>query len=293
MKEVRKVGISVVKCENGHWFDGNAYTTCPHCGAAVADKKETSEVNVKKNKKEKKSKTESRISSFGQNSVPAPVVSVPKTVKLDVEENKFENQSNSGKTMDIWQKLPSDNYENNTDEQIQSENNISEPVQAKNLASEIKKASAMNEGKTMGYFSALGKSSHSSNDAAQTNVGEVNKEPVVGWLVAISGAHFGQSFCLAAGKNTIGRNADNNIVLNKDNSVSREKHAIVIYEPKKRNFYVQPGDSSGLTYLNDEYIEETHAINDKDIIEIGDTKIMFISLCGENFTWEDYISKEN
>ena len=74
--------------------------------------------------------------------------------------------------------------------------------------------------------------------------------------------------------------------------MSREKHAMVIYEPKKRNFYIQPGDSSGLTYLNDDYITESKRLAAKDILEIGDCQFVFVPLCGDDFSWEDYISKE-
>ena len=30
----------------------------------------------------------------------------------------------------------------------------------------------------------------------------------------------------------------------------------------------------------------------RDILQIGETKLMFIPLCGPEFTWEDYIEKE-
>jgi len=87
-------------------------------------------------------------------------------------------------------------------------------------------------------------------------------------------------------------NSDNKIILGKDGSVSREKHALIIYEPKKRNFYLQPGDSSGLTYINDDMITETRMLNKRDIIELGNGKYIFIPLCNETFSWEDYLNKE-
>jgi hypothetical protein len=116
-------------------------------------------------------------------------------------------------------------------------------------------------------------------------------EPVVGWLVCIGGPHIGECFNVYAGKNSIGRSEENRIVIPGDNSISRIKHSLIVYEPKKRNFYVQPGDSSGLTYLNDDYITESHKLADRDLIELGDSKFMFVPLCGETFSWEEHMPK--
>ena len=146
--------------------------------------------------------------------------------------------------------------------------------------SEVKKISASTEGKTMSYFSSA-----TNNDSGTS---KPHAEPVVGWLVAISGNHFGESFYIHAGQNSIGRGADNDIVVGLDNSISRVKHALIVYEPKKRKFYLQPGASSGLTYLNDEYITESKLVEAKDVIELGESKLLFIPLCGPDFTWENY-----
>ena len=146
----------------------------------------------------------------------------------------------------------------------------------------------------MSYFSSASAAAVSgpSAPAAQAATDNAPADPVVGWIVCIKGKHFCESFAIFAGKNSIGRNGSNRIVLGKENSVSREKHALIVYEPKKRKFYLQPGDSSGLTYLNDDYITESKLMNARDIVELGDGRFMFVPLCDESFTWEDYIAKE-
>lgn len=165
----------------------------------------------------------------------------------------------------------------------QQVNNAARP-QTSGLRQAIQQASANTEGKTMSYFSAA----VAGNTAAKNNA---PSEPVVGWLVCIKGEHFGESFQIYAGRNSIGRAADNRIVMSKDNSVSRSKHAFVIYEPKKHHFFVQPGDSSGLTYLNDEYISEMKEIKAFDSIELGESVLKFVPLCGDNFNWDEYITE--
>lgn len=114
-------------------------------------------------------------------------------------------------------------------------------------------------------------------------------EPVVGWLVGINGPYLGQSVKMFAGRNSIGRNPGNHIVLSADKGVSREKHAWITYEPKKREFFIQPGDSSGLTYLNEDAVMETNKLQKNDVVGLGTSKFVFIPLCGEDFTWDDYI----
>ena len=68
------------------------------------------------------------------------------------------------------------------------------------------------------------------------NQATFGSEPVVGWLVCTEGPHFGEDFRLKSGKNFIGRASNMDASLTKDKSVSREKHAIVLYDPKLRHF---------------------------------------------------------
>ena len=157
-----------------------------------------------------------------------------------------------------------------------------EPVkkEASSLQDEIRKSVSGSEGKTVGFFSMGG----SESKEAPTS------DPVVGWLVCIKGKHIGDSFNIVAGKNSIGRGVSNRIVIANDNTVSREKHLWIVYEPKKRLFFVQPGEGSGLSYLNGDIIMETKGMKAKDQLEIGDGKYILIPLCDEDFSWEDYMN---
>ena len=113
-------------------------------------------------------------------------------------------------------------------------------------------------------------------------------EPVVGWLVCATGIYQGESFELHAGQNFIGRSLAMDIVLKDDQSVSRENHAAVMFEPKKGSFFLMPGQSTGITYLNDDPLLAPAALSAYDQIGIGDTLLIFVPFCGERFRWEDY-----
>lgn len=111
-------------------------------------------------------------------------------------------------------------------------------------------------------------------------------EPVVGWLVCIEGDEVGASFELKSGRNFIGRSTKMDVVI-KDHSVSRDKHAVVLYEPKKREFLAQPGESRELFYLNNEVVLNFEKLKAYDVIQVGNTKLMFMPFCSETFCWDD------
>ena len=119
----------------------------------------------------------------------------------------------------------------------------------------------------------------------------IGSEPVVGWLVCVEGAHFGEDFRLKSGRNFIGRDAGMDVIISKDKTVSREKHAVVLYDPKGHIFLIQPGESKELCYLNDEVLPTPSTLKANDILTVGDTKLMFIPCCGPAFNW-DKIKKE-
>ena len=117
------------------------------------------------------------------------------------------------------------------------------------------------------------------------------KDPVVGWLVCIDGPHKGEDFRLKMGKNFVGRAQSMDVVLSNDQSVSREKHAIVVYEPKGNIFIVQSGESKELSYLNDEVVLAPQKLNAYDTILLGNTTLLFVPFCNSEITWDKYSDK--
>lgn len=112
-------------------------------------------------------------------------------------------------------------------------------------------------------------------------------EPVVGWLVCIEGAQVGQDYKIRTEKNFIGRSEEMHIQITGDNCISRRNHAVIIYDPKNRNFILKSGDASGLVYLNDESVYSSGDLTAYDVIQMGKSKFIFIPLCGIHFEWEN------
>ena len=119
-----------------------------------------------------------------------------------------------------------------------------------------------------------------------TDGGEL--DPVVGWLVVLAGPGRGNARRLGYGQNSLGRDKGERVSLDfGDGSISRSKHCFVLYEPRKRQYYLRPGDGANLTYLNGELLAEAKLLSATDVIEIGATKLRFVPLCGPEFDWED------
>lgn len=114
-------------------------------------------------------------------------------------------------------------------------------------------------------------------------------KPVVGWLICMSGDHIGKDFRLVQGKNYIGRDTSMDICLAGEKTVSRDKHALIVYEPKHHMYLVQSGESRELTYVNDQVILESQELEKFDKIQVGDVELMFVPLCNEKFNWTDVI----
>ena len=122
------------------------------------------------------------------------------------------------------------------------------------------------------------------------NTGKSGKQPVVGWLVCTEGPDFGNDYQLRMGKNFIGRAKTMDVVLS-DHSVSRDKHSIIVYEPKGNLFIIQSGESRELSYLNDNVVLSPQEIKAYDTIKLGETTLLFVPLCTDKFQWE--ASEEN
>lgn len=111
--------------------------------------------------------------------------------------------------------------------------------------------------------------------------------PVVGWLVAVSGFCRGTDFRIHTGYNFIGREAGD-ICIHGDNTISAEKDANVTYVPQTKRFYIAHELGKNVLLVNDlPVIGGSVELHNYDVITIGTTKLVFVGLCGEKFSWGD------
>lgn len=262
--------MKITRCANGHFFDEERYQNCPHCAFMQDDSK-----TVREEKE-------------------------PVTIPLFLHGGTMKNEEDPPTMPLNWMKKSS--QENMIDEDPVTMPLRKQSVQHKHLEDERmeKNVSEESQFSTSSLRDEINRARydvHVENQDDERTIGFYHKKqkvsPVTGWLVCIEGPDYGMSYPLKAGKNYIGRGTEMDVVISGDKSVSRDKHAIILFEPKKTQFLAMPGESRELYYINDDVVLTIMPIKDRDIISLGDTKLLFVPLCGDSFHWEDYPEKKS
>lgn len=111
--------------------------------------------------------------------------------------------------------------------------------------------------------------------------------PVVGWLVAVEGPCRGTDYRIHTGYNYIGREAGD-ICIHGDNTISAQKDANVTFVPQTKKFYIAHEQGKNVLLVNDmPVIGGSMELHNYDLVTIGTTKLIFVGLCSEKFSWGD------
>ena len=116
-------------------------------------------------------------------------------------------------------------------------------------------------------------------------------DPVVGWLACVEGPSRGKSYTIRGGINSIGRSEQMDIPITGDRTISAENHARLSYSERNNRFNLLPGDGRNIVYLNGEEVFGPMPLKAYDIIDFGETKLLFIPLCSERFIWKKETEK--
>lgn len=121
---------------------------------------------------------------------------------------------------------------------------------------------------------------------AEELASEASDNPVVGWLVVVEGSGQGRAIEFSYGQQSIGRDASQSIQLDfGDEQISREHHAFIEYDPRERKVYLSKG--ANLVYHNGARVGQGDEVvlTSGDTIELGDTKLRFVTFCDTDFCW--------
>lgn len=272
-RERRKV-MNLSRCGNGHFYDTERYTSCPHCSGAGAPASNSLTMVFTEDPAPPVSSQEEKLNL----SAPAPAGTVP---------------------MDF---LPQDTLPTAPDPASQytmaapNVNSLDTPTvplgESGMRLSVTDPAVFGDDDHTVAFFDDV--FSNVMPDTVKPALGQgapVVSSPCVGWLIAIGGVHIGQDFRLKVGKNFIGRDEKMDVVMTGDKSVSRNRHAVVVYEPKQHLYLIQPGESSALVYCNDEVVLSPVRLKMYDIITVGEVNLLFVPLCGKEFNWSELLEE--
>lgn len=121
------------------------------------------------------------------------------------------------------------------------------------------------------------------------SVEDIKSDPVVGWLVVLSGPGKGNFRPIYSGSNTIGRSSSQRIPIDfGDDAISSEKQAFLVYDGRKRQFQLVPNlERPNLVHLNDSALLANGELKPHDKITLGATMLLFVPLCGPEFDWSD------
>lgn len=272
--------MNLCRCENGHFFDKEKYAVCPHCSNNASDESLTTIFTEEPAKQE---------SSGGGNTfsgnVTGDLSQMGAFPVADMEADQFTVQL----------------------DQPEEEDSVTVPLeQFTNVGNYA--MGAEDDDHTVGFFDSDLFGAPSTPPPASPHpvsphpvskvqpigmMPPVNKvsTPCVGWVIALNGEHIGTDFRLKVGKNFLGRSPQMDIALTEDKSVSREKHTIIVYEPKAHLYMLQPGESSSLVYKNDEVVLSPVNLAPYDKITVGEVDLLFMPLCNEKFNWSDWLEQ--
>ena len=70
-----------------------------------------------------------------------------------------------------------------------------------------------------------------------------------------------------------------------DQAVSRNRQAVLFYDDRCRRVIARMGESRSLYYVNGKPVIMEIVLEDRARIRMGRSELMYISLCGDDFSW--------
>lgn len=269
--------MNLCRCEKGHFYDKEKYATCPHCAGGSASDEGLTRAFAE----------DITVPVGGGQTVPVQQFTQPQRQEVPpvLPQSSLPVAGLSANQVTVaMNSLNGDTPTVPLDDPFRSEANVNVP------------ADDDSDDHTVGFFDDVFPAAPDTGSAPPVRKSvkapaAANKvsTPCVGWLIALGGEHIGTDFRLKVGKNFIGRNPQMDVALTEDKSVSRDRHAIVVYEPRAHLYLVQPGESSSLVYRNNEVVLTPMKLEAYDMITVGDVNLLFMPLCGERFNWGDYL----
>lgn len=281
--------MEIKRCENGHFYDPEVNSTCPECAAEMRG-------GISMN------------TMFGSD-----FEDYGKTEPADDNAGQFETSSapyqspgnnNAGQFEDYGVTMPSGGFD--SDNQRGGFDNGSQRGSFDNIGTTVPSGGFDGGSQDTRPGNSFGPTEGFPNPGFQPveiydSVTEVagmiggkgslkpgkKFSPAAGWLACTAGPAKGMDYRIRCGYNYIGRSEHMDICIRGDNTISREKHAVIAYDNKERIFFFSPADGKSIVRVNDKMIMGPTEIHAFDTLQIGDTELLFVPLCGERFNWNE------
>ncbi len=243
--------MKLIRCENGHLYDGSIYPVCPHC-------------NDNEKLEFYRGRADAQLSDKIREKAETAVTMPLRQPGADAATIPLEQAKTDAVTIPL--------------EQAKTDAVTMPLEQAKTDAVTIPLEQAKTDAVTMPLERA---------EADAVTMPLIQPEPVTGWLVCVKGKDFGRSFSLKNGSNFIGSSWEMDVVLESGDGIANERHAEVFYDAQRRRFTLKVWAYAEATYLNDAIVRDSKRLRPYDILSVGNVNLMFIPCCGKKFGWED------
>lgn len=111
--------------------------------------------------------------------------------------------------------------------------------------------------------------------------------PCVGWLVMVEGPCRGRDYRIHTGYNYIGRTSGD-ICITGDGTISGERDSSITYVYQTNKFYIAHEQGKNVLLVNNVPVMGSGTeLHNFDVITLGTSKLIFVELCGDKFSWED------
>ncbi len=271
--------MALQECSNGHIYDSDLHNSCPYCDGG-SNRIDFGEGN-------------DSSSDIGRTVACSPIIGSGNEGGADI--GKTVAVIGRGSQPADYAPAPGQHYEPRPSAAQAAASALDDVKKngGKMLASAQAKISAMTmkmkqEDSVINQFVGAVKkkgseimTSHSSDNGAADS-----SDPVGGWLVCTEGPEKGRDYRILCRNNTLGSSNKMDICLRGLTSTTAESHARIAYDRKHNVFHIIPTDSTEVIYVNDEPVYVPTGLKDRDVIEIGGYKLVFIPFCGEIFSWE-------
>ena len=293
--------MKLKRCPNMHYYDADKYPQCPHC-AALAEQQAPQPVTIAAPQPEPVAAPQPEPVAAPQ---PEPVAAPqPEPAAAPLPEPAAAPQAESEPVSDgAWRCVCGTVVVGNfcmrcghpriTADAVQAEQPAPEPVPVQPVqpAQEPSLTSYISEVNFTGNLEDAKEKAASQRDdegATQIIFDELADDLILGWLVAVSANIKGKVFAVTDTKSTIGRSDAEHPVtidLHGDKTVSRGAQAVLLYDPLNKKFFLQSTDSKTFIYVNRQMLLMPAELKIYDRIMLGETELLFIPLCSEQFSW--------
>lgn len=106
-----------------------------------------------------------------------------------------------------------------------------------------------------------------------------------GWLIRLDEPERGREYRILAGYNFLGSDAAADICISGDPGISPQRAAVLGYDAQMSLFSFGPCGGHLPVRVNGTMILDAVILNAYDVLTVGDTRLLFLPLCGKQFNW--------